>query len=396
MTETRTVLAALPIRRPTGRPFDPPAELTELCAREPLVRLRFPDGHLGWLATDHATIRTVLAHPDFSNELRRHHQPVLSDAAPLRVPPGEFLNTDPPEHTRFRKLLAGRFTVRRMRQLADRVAEFTTECLDEMARAGGPVDLVTALARPVPELMICTLLGVPQADHDRFRRMNNPAATPAEARANTQARLDELFDYIRALILAKRAHPTDDLLTDLTATDLTDEELVGVGGLLLAAGLDTTANMLALGTFALLSNPDQLASLQADPDLIDGAIEEMLRYLSIAHLLIRTAARDVDIAGAQVKSGETVALSIQAGNRDARRFDNPDELDLRRGAVGHLAFGHGVHQCLGQQLARTEMRVVWRELLARFPGLRLAVPSGDVPLRGVYEIAGVISLPVTW
>jgi cytochrome P450 len=283
-----------------------------------------------------------------------------------------------------------------MRQLTQRVEQFTTECLDAMEYGGPTADLVQAFAQPVPALMICELLGVPYADRERFQTQ---VATVFDQTADAEAKggaYTTLLQYLNELVLTKRAKPTDDLLSDLTTSDLTDEELAGIGGLLLAAGLDTTANMLGLGTFALLSNPDQLQALRANPALAEQAVEELLRYLSVADPLPRSALEDVEVEGRLIKAGETVTVSVQATNRDPHKFPDPDRLDIHRKATGHLAFGHGAHQCLGQQLARVEMTIAFPALLARFPTLRLAVPPQEVPLREHSNIYGVISLPVTW
>ncbi|MFC9129619.1 cytochrome P450 [Streptomyces sp. NPDC057099] len=388
----------LPTDRHTGCPFDPPAELTAL-SDQPLRRLRYTDGHTGRLATGHAAARAVLSDPRFSSRYELLHMPVPVPGMPAELPPapvGDITGLDAPEHTRYRRLLTGKFTVRRMRQLTERVEQFTTECLDAMEQSGPTADLVEAFAQPVPALMICELLGVPYADRERFQ---SQVAVIFDQTADAEAKggaYGALLQFLNELVLAKRAEPTDDLLSDLTTSDLTDEELAGIGGLLLAAGLDTTANMLALGTFALLSNPDQLDALRADPGLAGQAVEELLRYLSVADPMLRTALEDVEVEGQIIKAGETVAVSVQAANRDPLRFPDPDRLDIHRRATGHLAFGHGAHQCLGQQLARVEMTVAFPALFARFPTLRLAVPPQEVPLREHSNIYGVISLPVTW
>ncbi|MDK0524542.1 cytochrome P450 [Streptomyces sp. ML-6] len=388
----------LPTDRRTGCPFDPPAGLTAL-SDEPVRRMHYADGHLGWLVTGHAAARAVLADPRFSSRYEFMHMPVPVEGVPGELPPapvGDIIGLDAPEHTRYRRLLTGRFTVRRMRQLTRHVEQFTAECLDAMEQAGPTADLVAAFAQPVPALMICELLGVPYTDRERFRGQVATIfdqAVDAEARAGAYT---ELIQYLDELVLAKRAEPTDDLLSELTTSDLTDEELAGIGGMLLAAGLDTTANMLGLGTFALLSNPDQLAALRADPELAGQAVEELLRYLSVADPLVRSALEDVEVEGRLIRAGESVTVSVQAGNRDPHKFFDPDRLDIHRRATGHLAFGHGIHQCLGQQLARVEMTVAFPALLARFPGLRLAVPPQEVPLRDRANIYGVIRLPVTW
>jgi cytochrome P450 len=284
-----------------------------------------------------------------------------------------------------------------MRRLTERVEQITAQHLDAMQRRGPKADLVQDFAHPVPAVMICELLGVPYADRDTFQG-HAAAVSNAEAGPDEQyAAYGALQEYVHQLVLAKRAEPTDDLLSDLTTSDLTDEELAGIGTFLLGAGLDTTANMLALGAFALLRNPRQLATLRADPGIADQAVEELLRYLTIAHTGVRAALADVELDGQLIKAGESVTISIQAANRDPEKFADPDTLELNRNAVGHLAFGHGIHQCLGQQLARVEMRVAFPALFTRFPTLRLAVPPEDVPLRPDHQnIYGVQRLPVTW
>ncbi|MFC9438192.1 cytochrome P450 [Nocardia sp. NPDC057030] len=402
MTEPQTPLLSLPATRPAGCPFDPPTEYARIRERNPLTRMVFPDGQHGWLATGHAVVRAILADPRFSARAELLHSPLV-DLGPLPpAPPGNFLNLDAPEHTRYRKLLAGKFTARRMRLLTERVAEISTDLLDALERAGGPVDLVTTFAYPVPALTMCELLGVPGTDRELFGRLiadlvtkfNDPALAPDERLEQGLGAFEAAQEYLRDLVAAKRAAPADDLLSDLTGTDLTDLELAGVGVLLLIAGFDTTANMLALGAFALLSHPEQLAAWRADPD---RAIEELLRYLTIAHTATRSALTDVELAGQQIEAGAPVALALQAADRDPAVFDHPDLLDLRRNALGHLAFGYGPHRCLGQQLARVEMRTALTALTTRFPTVRLAVPVDEIrPRVNTIGVYGVPRLPVTW
>ncbi|MFI6765645.1 cytochrome P450 [Streptomyces sp. NPDC050355] len=391
-------LSELPINRPTGCPFAPPAELAQLREEQPLRRMTYPDGHVGWLATGYSTVRAIFADPRFSSRYELLHYPLPGgpEGGLPPAPVGDMTGMDAPEHTRFRKLLAGKFTVRRMRALTDRVEEITAEHLDAMARDGGPVDLVKAFAQPIPALMICELLGVPSSDRETFQRQTHTMTDRRSTDGERMAAMTGMGEYLHALVLAKRAEPTDDLLSDLTTSDLTDEELTGVGAFLLGAGLDTTANMIAHGTFALLSNPDQFAALRDDPDLADKAVEELMRYLTIAHTTIKSALEDVELDGQLIKAGETVTMSMEAANRDPQRFPDPDSLDLHRKATGHLGFGHGIHQCLGQQLARVEMRVALPALVTRFPSLRLAIPADEVPLRTFSNIYGVHQLPVTW
>lgn len=391
------------IELPTTRdnPFDPPEELLALGARPPLRPLRFPDGHVGWLVTGHAAARDVLADPRFTagGPLRRSpiKRPVAEEQSAATLP-GMFLMMDPPEHTRYRRMLTGQFTVRRMKQLEPRIQEFTDACLDEMSRSGPPVDLVRAFAQPIPSLVICELLGVPYADRARFQENANTMLSleiDPEELARAQA---DITGYLHDLVRRKRADPGDDILSGLAEDGgFTDDELTGVAILLLIAGHETTTNMLALGTFALLRHPLQRDALVADPSLTGNAVEELLRYLSIVtSFVVRGALEEVEIEGHRIGAGESVVVSVPMVNRDPERFDAPNELNLHDSAQGHLAFGHGVHQCLGQQLARVEMRIGYRSLFDRFPELRLAVPPEEVPTRDDMLIYGVHSLPVIW
>ncbi|MFF4617509.1 cytochrome P450 [Nonomuraea jabiensis] len=380
----------LPIERNQECPFDPPTGLRGL---PPMARLEMTDGHQGWLATTMAAARTVLGDPRFSarQELKHSAVHVVRPGGPDRpAPPGFFATTDPPEHTRYRRLLTGQFTLRRMRLLEPRIEQIAADHLDAMAKAGPPVDLVTAYALPIPSLVICELLGVPYADHDFFQ--DRSAALVSPDRDGAQAMAD-LTAYLGELVRRKRAEPDDDLISGLTG-ELTDEELTYVALILLVAGHETTANMLALGVFALLEE-----GLPVEEGLMETTVEELLRWLSILHqgAPYRAALEDVEVAGELVRKGETVALSLPVINRDGAVFEDPDLLKLDRAdARRHLAFGHGVHQCLGQQLARNELRIGYRALFERFPGLRLAVPAAEVPLKHDASVYGVRCLPVTW
>ncbi|MFJ4528406.1 cytochrome P450 [Streptomyces nigrescens] len=387
--------------QPTVRscPFDPPEEYRTLREQEPVAPVTFPDGAAGWLVTRYDDVRTVLSDPRFSAKriVLRPGGGGMEDAPP--PPPGLFIMMDAPEHTRFRRLLTGQFTVRRMRQLAPAVEKIVTEQLDAMAAAEGPVDLVQAFALPVPSLVICELLGVPYADREEFQRNSATIVRLHSSPEEFQQAQAALRGYIHQLVLAKREKPTDDILSELVQSgELTDEELVGVGVLLLIAGHETTANMIALSTMCLLQNPEQLAALRADPSLMDGAVEELLRYLTVVQFGVRrTALEDVELHGQQIKEGSMVVASLASGNRDTEHLaDDPEALDVGRPHSAHLAFGHGIHQCLGQQLARAEMKAALSALLDRFPTLRLAVPVEEVPMRDDMLVYGVHELPVTW
>jgi acyl transferase domain-containing protein/cytochrome P450/NADPH:quinone reductase-like Zn-dependent oxidoreductase/surfactin synthase thioesterase subunit len=389
------------VTMPTARrcPFAPPEELDSLRDSTPVARLRYPDGHVGWLVTGHAEARKVLSDNKFSARLELKRFPVGKPAAASHAqpaPPGFFLNQDLPEHTRYRELLQRRFTMRRMRQLAPRIEEIVADCLTTMERLGPPVDLVRHFAVPVPSRVMCELLGVPYADRDRFQDIS-AVLVGTDADAITEA-FGEITTYLYELVQRKREEPVDDMLSELAAeTDLVDAELASIAFLLLIAGFETTANMLGIGTYALLTNPDQLAKFTADPTLTDRAVDELLRYLSIPQYgLTRTALVDTDLAGQHVRAGEVLTVSVPAANRDPNRFPTPDTLDITATAAGHLTFGHGVHQCIGQGLALVEMRIAYTALFAKFPNLRLAVPAEDIRMREEMQIYGVHELPVEW
>ncbi|MFI9408050.1 cytochrome P450 [Nocardia sp. NPDC052316] len=399
MTESLHTITSLPTARQPGCPFDPPAELIEARRHAPISHYTFPGGKPGWLVTGYELVRSILADSRFSSrkELMLHPTIDYSGFEIPPAPPGEFLLMDEPQHGRYRIPLVRKFTARRMRLLTERVEQITAEHLDAMEKAGPPTDLVTAFARPIPAIMICELLGVPYDDRDSFQENVESFMNGETSDEDLMAAVTATYDYLTELVAAKRANPTDDVLSDLTDTDLTDEELRGMALVLLAAGLDTTANMLALGTFALLQHPEQLTALRADPALTDQSVEELLRYLSVAKTSMRTALEDVELAGQTIKAGQVVIASYNTANRDPERFADPHLLDIHRRADGHLAFGHGAHHCLGAQLARVEMRVAFPALLNRFPTLRLAVPAEEVPLRPESaDIYGLKSLPVTW
>jgi cytochrome P450 len=379
-------------------PFDPPAELADLPA---ISRLAYPDGHVGWLVTSHALAKEVLADNRFSARSELMRSALTRGGEPIKpqpAPPGFFIRMDAPDHTRLRKLLTGQFTVRRMRLLEPRIQEITDARIEAMRAQGSPLDLVQEFALPIPSLVICELLGVDYADREEFQTQTARLINLEASQDDAMAARDEIDRFMLELARQKRRSPTDDMLSGLAQhDDLTDEELAGMGFLLLVAGHETTANMLGLGTMALLQNRTQWEALRADPSLMANAVEELLRYLTIVHFgTSRTALEDVPLGGEHVSAGETVSISLPAANRDESRFPEPGELDVHRPTQGHVTFGHGIHQCLGQQLARIEMRIGYQALIDAFPEMRLAVPEKEVPMRTRMAIYGVHRLPVEW
>ncbi|GIH19325.1 cytochrome P450 [Rugosimonospora africana] len=403
MSQTVDIPHGLPMERDAS-PFDPPRQISRLREARPVSPMVFPDGHQGWLVTGYEAVRQLMADTRFSSRLDLGviHTPYETPGMPTATEPspqvpGLFIAMDPPDHTRLRRRLTGAFTVKRMKMLEEQINDIVQRQLDGLARLTPPVDLVKEFALPVPSLVICELLGVPYADRETFQANSAKFLEREVTLEDKMAAYGALTMYLAELVTHKRAEPGEDILSDLARhDDLTIEELTGAAFLLLLAGHETTANMLALGTFALLEHPEQLAELRANPDLMPDAVEELLRYLSIADIFYRYATEDIELGGETIREGSTVVVSLLAANHDPERFDNPDTLDIHRKARGHLSFGHGVHQCLGQQLARIEMRAGFEGLLRRFPGLKLAVPAGEVRLRTDMNIYGVHELPVTW
>jgi cytochrome P450 len=403
MSQTVSVPQGLPMDRDAG-PFDPPSRITRLRETRPVSPMIFPDGHEGWLVTGYDAVRQVMSDTRFSNrqDIGIIHVPYETPGMPAATEPspqvpGLFISMDPPDHTRLRRKLTGAFTVKRMKQLEEGIIAITERQLDSLASLAPPADLVKEFALPVPSLVICELLGVPYSDRETFQSNSSKFMERDVTLEDKMAAFGAMMGYLGQLCANKRAEPGEDILSDLARDeDLTLEELTGMAFLLLLAGHETTANMLALGTFALLEHPAQSAELRSDPSLLPDAVEEVLRYLSVADIFFRYATEDVELGGETIPAGSTVVVSLLAANRDPRRFENPDALDVHRKVRGQVAFGHGVHQCLGQQLARIEMRAGFEGLLRRFPNLRLAIPAAEVKLRTDMNIYGVHELPVTW
>jgi cytochrome P450 len=386
-------------------PFDPPAELGDLREKEPVSPVRNWDGSAVWLVTRHADQRAVLADPRFSADAARPGYPHISaGSAFLRKRSRTFLAMDDPEHGAFRRMLTQDFTVRRGEALRPRIQDIVDELIDQLIEAGPPADLVTAFALPVPSRVICELLGVPYADHDFFQRLSGALVSGSAApRRAVQAGI-ELRSYLAGLLDDKLRTPQDDLLSRLAAERLSTgqlnrDQIADLAVLMLVAGHETTANMISLGTLALLEHPDQLAALRDDPspELVASTVEELLRYLTVSHRgRRRVAAEDVEVGGQMIRAGEGVIVTNDSGNRDPAAFADPDTLELTRPARHHLAFGFGPHQCLGQTLARVELQVVYGTLYRRLPELRLAVGLDEITFAQDKLVYGVERLPVTW
>ncbi|WP_214370948.1 cytochrome P450 [Pseudonocardia sp. H11422] len=370
---------------------------------EPVSRVLLPYGGEAWLAVRYDDVRTVLADPRFSRaavvgaDVPRQ-RPEIDDQA------GSILNMDPPEHTRLRKLVAKAFTARRVEQLRPRAEELTAGLLDRMRDAGFPADLMEHLAVPLPVTIICELLGVPTCDRDVFRAGADAALSTSSFTPDQRIRARaEMIAYMAGLVARRRAEPTDDLLGALVvARDehdrLSEVELIGLGLAVLIAGHETTMNQIGNFTYQLLTRPGAADALRADPAAVAPAVEELLRFtpLGAGAGFPRIATADVELGGVTVRSGEAVLVAIHAANRDRDVFADAGELVLDRRANPHIAFGHGVHHCLGAQLARMELQVAIGALQRGFPDLRLAVPAADVEWKTGALVRGPRTLPVSW
>ncbi|MEU3897348.1 cytochrome P450 [Streptomyces sp. NPDC045251] len=406
MTDTDTTTAGnatRPVAFPQDRtcPYHPPAAYDPLRATRPLARITLFDGRPAWLVTGHATARRLLADPRLSTDRTRDGFPATSARlAAVRPRRTALLGVDDPEHRAQRKLVLPEFTLRRATALRPRIQRIVDERLDAMTAQGPPAELVSAFAVPVPSMVICALLGVPYADHDFFEEQSRRLLR-GPGPADVQDARDRLETYLGELIDRKRHSPGEGLLDDLVRKQAAEgefdrEQLVAFAVILLVAGHETTANMISLGTYTLLGHPGRLAELRADPSLLPGAVEELMRVLSIADGLLRLATEDIDVDGTTVRAGDGVVFSTSVINRDETVYPEPDALDWNRPARHHVAFGFGIHQCLGQNLARAELEIALRTLFERLPTLRLAAPPHKIPFKPGDTIQGMLELPVAW
>jgi cytochrome P450 len=411
---TDTDIPAYPMERAAECPFNPPPQLQALQDETPITRVRLADGTTPWLVTGYADQKAVLSDPRVSADASRPGYPIgregeqyeTDEAPPAEAEEGPsigFIVMDDPEHARLRRMVTAPFMVKRIEAMRPAVQQIVDDLLDEMLAGPKPVDLVEAFALPVPSLVISELLGVPYGDHEFFQEQSKIIVNRFTTDAQRRGAMGELVGYLATLMGEKMKEPGDDLLSGLVPRIENGEigviDAAQIGMLLLIAGHETTANMIALGTLALLEHPDQLRLLQEtdDPKLVASAVEELLRFLHITHSgRRRVALEDMEIGGTTVRAGDGLIMANDIGNRDPRVFAEPDRLDLTREARHHVAFGFGVHQCLGQSLARMELQVVYGTLYKRIPTLALAGDLADVPFKHDSSVYGVYELPVPW
>jgi cytochrome P450 len=405
-TEAISDVPDYPMGRAAGCPFAPPPEVMALSEARPLSRVRIWDGSTPWLITGYDEVRTLFSDSRVSVDDRRPGFPHWNEGmlSTVHKRPRSVFTADGEEHTRFRRMLSKPFTFKRVEGLRSAIQQITEDSIDEMLAGPQPGDIVTALALPVPSLVISQLLGVPYEDAEMFQHHANVGLARYATGEDTVKGAMSLHKYLAQLVEAKMENPAEDAVSDLaervTAGELSVKEAAQLGTGLLIAGHETTANMIGLGVLALLQYPEQAAVLRETDDakVVANAVEELLRYLSIIQNgQRRVAAEDIEIAGEVIRAGEGIIIDLAPANWDAKEFAEPDRLYLHRSGAGqHVAFGYGRHQCVGQQLARAELQIVFHTLFRRIPTLELAVPIDDIPFKHDRLAYGVYELPVTW
>jgi cytochrome P450 len=396
--EPLTAEPQFPWRR--GCPFEPPEPYEHRRAAPAITKAELSAGGEAWILTDYEQIRSALADPALSNDRKHPGFP-----SPIPVPPefqtnASLLGMDAPQHTQYRKMVAAEFTTRRVQKMRPRIQEIVDKQLADFVHSGPPGDLLAGFALPVTLAVICELLGIPQGDHTflhtRTRAMFGGHSTAAERKAAQ----NELDGYFREFVTKKYTNPGDDLISRLVQKHPEPEQFeqfVHLTRLLLNGGHESTASMITLGTLALLRHPEQLRMLREDPGMTEQAVEEMLRLLSITELTTaRVAKEDLEIGGVAIAAGEGVFPSTLAANHDPDVFERPGELDITREARKHVAFGHGRHLCLGADLSRLELQIVFSTLPRRLPSMELAVPFEDIHYREGGLVYGVEKLPLNW
>lgn len=394
-----TALPPVPVPRDVRCPLAPPAEFADWRAADGL-QLALWRHEPTWMISRYEDIRAALTDPRLSANTLGDLHAKSGDDNDVVV----FARIDDPEHNRLRRMMTRDFTFRRAESMRPQIQELVDGFLDDMIRKGPPADLVRDFALPVPSLVISLLLGVPYEDHEFFQQHSTKGLDSRSTDEEKLAAIGAMFDYMWKLAELKEQNPGDDLMsrlmTDYVANgELSRDTAVMNGVILLQAGHETTSGMISLGTIALLQHPDQLARLREtdDPALIANLVEELMRYLSIVHSQVdRVALEDLTINGQLIRTGDRVLMNLPAGNWDTAFIDDPATFDIERNARGHLGFGYGVHQCIGQNLARVELQIALTTLFRRLPGLALAVPAEQLSYAGEQEIYTIHELPVTW
>ena len=387
---------------PRESKLDPPPALGRWRAERPLHRVTLWDGREAWAIVGYDAVRQVLRDNEtFVSSPSAPGYPTLGEADAATKKSLLLTMIDPPLHSAHRGAVLREFTVKAIESLRPHAEAIVAELIDAMAEGGPPVDLIAAVGAPVPARFTCRLLGAPYEDADFFQECLGVRFSPSSAPESVYGAEDGLRGYFADLVDSRLADPRDDLasrlVSDHVATgELSRAEAATILHVLLIGGFDTTKQMIALGTLTLLEHPDELAKLRADPSGWRNAVEELLRYITMVTSERRACTADTEVGGETIRAGEGVLVLLSAANRDASVFDSPDSLDVERNAVRHLAFGSGIHQCLGQAVARMLLQLTYPSLFGRFPDLRLAVPFETLSFRENRPLFGVDELPVEW
>jgi cytochrome P450 len=377
--------------------LDPVAEVGRLREQSPVSRLPLPLGIRAWLVTGYEPVRAVLGSPDgFSNDFGRFAARVGLTAGEQ---PGGLGMADPPMHTRLRRFVTPEFTMHRLARLQPRIEAIVDERLDAMAGIAGPVDLWQEFALAVPALTICELLGVPYADRAFVQRFSTARFDLGDGAFAPLDAINESRAYLGDLVAAQRRNPGEGLIGSLIRAhgdELDDRELAGLADGVLTGGLETSASMLALGALVLMTQPELADPLRAG-EPADALVEELLRYLTVVQVAFpRFAVRDLEVAGVSIKAGDVVMCSLSAADRDGVLGPGMDRIDVGRPASrSHLAFGHGIHRCVGAELARMELRIAYPALARRYPAMRPAIDPASLPMRRASIVFGLDAFPVT-
>ncbi|SEF26533.1 Cytochrome P450 [Amycolatopsis pretoriensis] len=387
-------------------PFTEPHIYTESRAEQPVRGIRMVDGRPAWLLTRYEDVRAVLNDRRFSSDKSAPDYPVFVVGQKEGLDKSErfMVNMDGEEHAAARRAVISEFSTRRIAALTPHIQQSVDTAVDNLLASPRPADLIRSVAMPVPSMLTARLVGIDHTDYDRFQNLTSRSVRHDISAEERVRFAEELREYMDSLVAAKVEHPGDDLLSRQIAQQRRERGEVDVAGLsslavlLMIAGQETTTDTIALGVLALLSEPDQLAELAADPGKVPLAVEEILRYFSVLDFgPPRLATADVEVGGVLVRAGEGVVANVYAANRDSSVFTDPGALNVNRAnARSHLAFGYGPHQCLGANLVRHELRIVFETLIRRVPGLRLAVDFGELKFKNKGLIYGVHELPVTW
>lgn len=380
--------------------LDPVPELARRRAEQPISRLQYPIGPPVWLVTSYADSRAILGdHARFSSDFAKMTAGEDLDVL-AALNPGGLGFTDPPDHTRLRKMLTPEFTMRRLRRLIPRIEGIIDDRLDAMEASDKPVDLVDLFAVPIPSLVISELLGVPYPDRDEFQRLSMSRFDFLGDIEGCLGAVQETLDYLGGLVTEQRKNPGDNLLGMLVrehGDNITDDELTGLADGILIGGHETTASMLALGALHLMTSPEHFAMIRDSDEHVDSVVDELLRYLTVVQVAFpRIALEDVELSDHTIAAGEVVLCSLSGANRDPKLGPDMDKVNPFREMSPHFAFGYGLHRCVGAELGRMELRMAYPALLRRFPNLKLAVPFEELKFRELSIVYGVESLPVTW